>query len=135
MPIRRNLTTDWQRLQMRHQTTFLMSVEEADPIKLIMASKSNSKRKRSREVSLSTYQATEDDNTGTGLADRLSPKFEKLQQLLSMPSHQEHTKSSKAAGPNLMLRTVDPTVDGGILSPPLASNPTTKSFLHRIATQ
>ena len=34
-----------------------------------------------------------------------------------------------------MLRTMDPNLDGGIISPPLASNPTTKSFLHRIATQ
>ena len=34
-----------------------------------------------------------------------------------------------------MLRTLDPQTDGGILSPPLVSNPTTKSFLHRIVAQ
>lgn len=80
MAIRKSLQTNFRQLQMRHQTTIHLSIEEADPIKLILPSKSNSKHKRrSREVSLSTYQATEDDNTGAGLADRLSPKFEKLQ--------------------------------------------------------
>lgn len=34
-----------------------------------------------------------------------------------------------------MIRTVDPSNDEGIQSSPLVSNPTTKSFLHRIATQ
>ena len=40
-----------------------------------------------RGVSLSTFEATEEDNN---LEDRLSPKFEKLMFLQSMPSHQEH---------------------------------------------
>lgn len=48
---------------------------------MLIEAKPNSKSKQSRAASLSTYQATEDDNTGAGLDDRLSPKFEKLQQL------------------------------------------------------
>ena len=54
-------------------------------------------RRGSRGISLSTYQATEDDNTGAGLEDRLSPKFEKLQPLRSKPSHYEHTKKNSIA--------------------------------------
>ena len=41
----------------------------------------------SRGVSLSTFEATDEQD---GLEDRLSPKFEKLMLLQSMPSHQEH---------------------------------------------
>jgi ribosomal protein L32 len=60
-----------------------MSIEETDSIRVVMAkSNSKSKSKRSRDFSLSTNQATEDDNIGNGgIDDRLSPKFEKLMQL------------------------------------------------------
>ena len=52
-------------------------MEKEDPIRLRMV-KSASKERRSRAASLSTYHGTDEDNTGTGLDDRLSPKFEKL---------------------------------------------------------
>ena len=82
-PIRKQLTTNISMLQQRHETTFLLSIEETDPLRIIMAkSNSKSKSKRSRGFSLSTNQATEDENTGNGgIDDRLSPKFEKLMQL------------------------------------------------------
>ena len=112
-----------------------MSIEEADPIRLIMAksnAKSTAKSKRSRGISMSNYIITEDDAPGNGLDDRLSPKFEKMMLLETKPSHQEHSKKTQKN--NLMLRTINPATGGGILSPPLPSNPTTKSFLSKIAT-
>ena len=77
-PIRRKFTTKVQALEQRHKNEFtLQIIEEEDPVRLRLA-KSASKDRKSRAASLSTYHGTEDENTGTGLDDRLSPKFEKL---------------------------------------------------------
>ena len=53
-PVCRKFNTNVQLLLMRHQSQFIVSIDEEDPIRRISA-KSNSKRKRSRGASLSTY--------------------------------------------------------------------------------
>ena len=67
-------------------------------VRLRLAKSGSTKQKRSRAASLSTYQGTEEENTGTGLDDRLSPKFEKLQQIVGVPSHKDHSKVPRDKG-------------------------------------
>ena len=80
--MRREITTNVKLLTIRHQNQFLLSIEETDPIRQLLAisnqKSTTKKRSGSRGISLSTYRVTEEENQGNGLEDRLSPKFEKL---------------------------------------------------------
>ena len=70
---------------------FSFSFEEEDP-KMHKSMRKERQRSGNRGISLSTFEATEEPDN---LEDRLSPKFEKLAFLQSMPSHQEHTLQVK----------------------------------------